>query len=56
MEDKKHPFPWPGLARCMLMVFTCQVNIIACLIHCPLLAGGVRARAYVLFGITKTLS
>ena len=33
-----------------------RVNIIACLIHCPLLTGAVCARAYVLFGITKTLS
>lgn len=56
MEDEKHLSPWPGLACCMLMVFTCRVNIIACLIHCPLLTGGVRACAYVLFGISKTLS
>jgi len=43
MEDKKRPSPWAGLACCMLMVFTCRVNIIACLIHCPLLAGGICA-------------
>lgn len=50
---QKASFSRPGLACCVLMVFTCRLNITACLIHCCL--SRERACAYVLFGIMKTL-
>lgn len=44
MEGTQHPPPWPGTAHCMWMVLTCRGNVIACLIHGPLLAAPQKQR------------